>query len=196
MSAVLNPPVAPATGARPFRFTREQYHQLDRLGFFDGKKVELIRGEIFEMSPKNWPHVVGCRKTADVLGRVFAGRAWVSRQDPVNLNDSEPEPDVMVVAGRFEDYTDHPTAALLVVEVADTTLFRDTTIKAEVYAESGIPDYWVLDLENRRLLVFRDPAPIAAGGHSYRTHQTLGPADTVSPLAAPTATITVADLLP
>jgi Uma2 family endonuclease len=200
MSAILTPPLPASTlstsGCRPFRFNREQYHHLGRLGFFDGKKVELIRGEIFEMSPKNWPPVVGCRKTADALERVFAGRAWVSRQDPVNLDASEPEPDVMAVAGKFEDYADHPTTALLIVEVADTTFVRDTTTKAEMYAEAMILDYWVLDLENRRLLVYRDPAPHAAGGTAYRSHLTLGPSDTVSPLASPSAAIAVADLLP
>lgn len=186
-----------AAAPRPFRFTREQYYQLGRLGFFDGKRVERIRGEIIEMSPVGWPHVVACRKTAQALERTFAGIGWVSRNEqPISLSDSDPQPDVMVVAGQFEDYSDHPTTALLVVEVADTTLVRDTTAKAELYATDGISDYWVIDIENRRLLVFRDPAPITAGGHSYRTHLTLGPADTVAPLAAPAAAVAVADLLP
>jgi Fe2+ transport system protein FeoA len=61
---------------RPFRFTRGQYHRLGELGFFNGKRVELIRGEIIEMSPKNWPHVVGCRKTGYALERTFAGIGW------------------------------------------------------------------------------------------------------------------------
>jgi Uma2 family endonuclease len=197
MSAVLTP--LPLTFAgRRFRFTREQYYRLGELGFFDGKRVERIRGEIVEMSPKNWPHVVASRKTADVLQAVFAGVGWVSRQDPISLPDSDPEPDVAVLAGRIEDYSDHPTTALLVVEVADTTLFDDTTEMAEVYAEAGIADYWVLDLNGRRLLVFRDPAPLPAGlgATAYRTQLTLGPADRVSPLAAPNAPILVGDLLP
>jgi Uma2 family endonuclease len=186
-----------AAAARPFRFTREQYHQLGRLGFFEGKRVERIRGEIIEMSPIGWPHVVACRKTGEVLERVFVGIGWVSRyEQPILLTDSDPQPDLLVAAGRFEDYTDHPTTALLVVEVADATLDRDTTVKAELYAEAGIADYWIVDVVNRRLLVLRDPAPVAAGGAAYRTHLTLGPAESVSPLAAPTATVAVADLLP
>jgi Uma2 family endonuclease len=189
----------PARPDRPFRFTREQYYELGRLGYFTDKRVERIRGEIVEMSPINWPHVVGCRKIAVWLERAFAGVAWVSRSEqPLALPDSDPQPDVMVVAGRFEDYSDHPATALLVVEVADATLVFDTTTKAELYATAGIVDYWVLDVENRQLHVFRDPQPLPAGlsATAYRTHFTLGPADSVSPLAAPNSSVCVGDLLP
>ena len=184
--------------SRPFRFSREQYFRLGELGFFDGKRVERIRGEIVEMSPINWPHVVGCRKTGQLLEAAFAGIGWVSRyEQPIALADSDPQPDLMVAAGRFEDYTDHPTTALLVVEVADSTVDRDTTEKAELYAEAGIPEYWVLDLNARQLIVFRDPAPLSGlGATAYATRRTLNPTDTVSPLAAPNATITVGDILP
>lgn len=195
MSAVLTP--LPQTFAgRRFRFTREQYYHLAELGFFAGKRVERIRGEIVEMSPKNWPHVVASRKTAEVLERSFAGIGWVSRQDPISLPDSDPEPDVAVLAGRVEDYADHPTTALLVVEVADASLFDDTTEMAEMYATAGIADYWVLDVVGRQLIVFRNPTPIPDGGAAYRDKTTLGPADHVSPLAAPNASILVGDLLP
>jgi hypothetical protein len=86
----------------------------------------------------------------------------------------------------------------LVVEVSDTTLFYDTTTKAELYATAGIEDYWVVDLENRQLLLFRDPValPSGLGAPAYRTHLTLGPSDIVAPLHAPTALITVAAVLP
>jgi Uma2 family endonuclease len=85
---------------------------------------------------------------------------------------------------------------MLVVEVADSSLFFDTTAKAELYAEMKIPEYWVLDLEHRQLLVFRDPAPLAAGGHAFQTHLSLKETDSISPLAAPHATIRIAELLP
>ncbi|QJW97879.1 hypothetical protein FTUN_5459 [Frigoriglobus tundricola] len=151
------------------------------------------------MSPINWPHVVGCRKTAVLLEQVFAGVARVSRNEqPLALEESDPQPDVMAVAGRFEEDADHPTTALLVVEVADSTLPRDTTAKAELYATAGIADYWVLDIENRQLHVFRDPQllPENRAATAYRTNLTPGPTDRVSPLAAPTATVLVSDLLP
>jgi Uma2 family endonuclease len=189
---------APTRPDRPFRFTREQYYEMGKLGYFDGKRVELIFGEVVEMSPINWPHVVGCRKTAELMEQVFAGVAWVGRADPINLTHSDPQPDVAVFAGKFEDYTDHPTTALLIVEVADTTLATDTTVKAELYATAGIADYWVLDVENRQLHVFRDPEslPAGLGATAYRTHLTLNPTDRVSPIAAPSASILVSDLLP
>src|SRR5262245_27556344 len=197
MSAVLT--LQPQTFAgRRFRFTREQYYRLSELGFFGDKRVERIRGEIVEMSPKNWPHVVASRKTAEVLEQAFAGIGWVSRQDPISLADSDPEPDVAIHTGRMEDYADHPTTALLVVEVADTTLFDDTTEMAEMYAGGGIADYWVVDLNGRQLIVFRDPQPLTTvqGASTYRQRQTFGPTDRVSPLAAPNASILVGDLLP
>ena len=189
---------APTRPDRPFRFTREQYYEMGRLGYFDDKRVELIFGEVVEMSPINWRHVVGCRKTAESLERVFAGVAWINRAEPIDLTHSDPQPDVAVIPGRFEDYTTHPTTALLIVEVADATLSNDLTTKAELYATAGIADYWVLDIDNRQLHVFRDPQPlpVGLGVTAYRTHLTLGPTDHVAPLAAPTASVLVSDLLP
>lgn len=182
------------------KLTREQYYKLGKQGVFDGKRVELIRGEIVEMSPINRPHAVGTRLTADALEAVFVSGYYVDTQQPFSVPNaapgSEPQPDVMVIPGHPRDYADHPTVAALIVEVADTTLFYDTTTKAELYASAAVADYWVLDLSGRRLLVFRDPAPLPDGGAAYRIHQTHGPTESVAPLAAPGATVRVADLLP
>jgi Uma2 family endonuclease len=185
---------------RPFRFTREQYYQLADLGYFHGRRVERIRGEIVEMSAVNWPHTLAKTTIARTLVATFevTNLGWVNEQGPVTLPDSDPEPDVAVYRGTMTDYTDHPTATdtLLIVEVSDTSLFYDTTTKAELYAEQGIADYWVADVNARKLLVFRDPAPIPAGGHAYRTTLTLGVSDTVTPLNAPAQSLAIADLLP
>ncbi len=204
MSAITTAPQPAVTpppkgaGPKPWRWTREQYHRLGELGLFDGKRVELVRGEIVEMSPINWPHVVGTSKVGDALRATFASVGRVIEQGPHPMADSDPIPDVRVVPGQFADYTDHPQTALIVVEVADTTLAYDTTTKAELYATAGIADYWVLDLNGRQLHVFRDPQPLPAALNAvaYRTHDTFGPADSVAPLAAPSASILVADLLP
>jgi Uma2 family endonuclease len=182
---------------RPFRMTREQYYRLGDLGFFRNRRVELIRGEVLLMSPMNEPHVTGTALTADRLRDVFGTGFFIRTQAPLDLGaDMDPEPDVAVVPGGPRDYSATPTMALLIVGVADTSLSYDTTTKAELYAEKSIPEYWVLDLANRRLLVFRDPAPIAAGGAAYRTLLTLSPSESVSPLAVPAAAVAVADLLP
>jgi Uma2 family endonuclease len=100
-----------------------------------------------------------------------------------------------VIAGSRRGTTAHATTAALVIEVADTSPPYDATTKAELYAPAGIADYWVLDVDSRQLLVFRDPTPIPEGG-ADRDQKTFGPNDSVSPLAAPNATFKVADLLP
>lgn len=200
MSAVRSPSKAAPRPPRPVRFTRAQYYDMGNRGYFDGKRVERIRGEIVEMSAVNWSHTLAKTKTADALRIALGSIGWVNEQNPVTLpvTDSDPEPDVAVYPGKVTDYTDHPTAkdALLVVEVADSSLDNDLTVKLELYAEDGIREYWVVDLVNTQLLVFRDPGPISAGGHTYHTRMTLAPTDAVTPLAAPTATVRVVDLLP
>lgn len=183
---------------RPVPFTRAEYYALWEANLFRNQRVQLIRGVIVQESPMLPPHATGVRKVTKQLERVFPAGVDVRPQLPIDLGpDNEPHPDVAVVAGAVDDFaTAHPKSALLIVEVAETSLYEDTTTKAELYAEAGIADYWVLDLVNRQLLVFRNPAPVAAGGTAYRTHHTFGPADTVAPLAAPGATVRVADLLP
>jgi Uma2 family endonuclease len=210
MSAIATPPTStgistppPATGGpRPWKWTREEYYKLGECGFFQGRRVELIRGEIIEMSPINWPHAYATNLAVQVLGQVFASGFWLSVQQPFSIPgaapESEPQPDVACIPGTLRGNTGHPTVAALIVEVADTTLFYDTTTKAELYATAGVADYWVLDLDGRQLHVFRDPValPTGLGATAYRVHQILGVTDRVSPLAAPTVTIRVADLLP
>jgi Uma2 family endonuclease len=185
-------------GPRPFRFSREQYYRLGELGVFDGRRVELVRGEIVLMSPINEPHMAGVTLTTDALKTAFGPGHYVRVQGPLNLGTIDPEPDVAVVPGSPRDYAVTPTTALLVVEVADTSFHYDTTTKAEEYATAGIIEYWVLDLVNRQLLVYRDPVPLPAGlgATAYRTRLTFGPTDWVAPLAAPNGPVQVADLLP
>jgi Uma2 family endonuclease len=103
-----------------------------------------------------------------------------------------------VIPGSIKDYTNHPTVAVLIVEVADTTLFYDTTTKAELYATAGVEDYWVLDLDGKKLEVFRDPVdlPAGLGASAYRTHFVLSATDTISPLAVPNSSVRVSEMLP
>lgn len=184
------------------RFTRDQYRAMAEHGFFDGRRVCLLHGEIIDMAAMKEPHACGVSLVVDALRTVAPVGHYVRSQMPLDVNTSnDPEPDVVVVPGNARTYRDSPTApsaadALIVVEVADSTVDQDITEKAELYATAGIADYWVLDVENERLLVFRDPRPIPAGGQSYRTCLRLVSGDTISLLAVPNTPIPVADLLP
>jgi Uma2 family endonuclease len=180
--------------------TRDQYRDLWEHGFFEGRSVCLLHGEVFEMSTKE-PHVAGVMAVAEALRAVFGAGFCIREEKPLDVNTTnDPEPDVVVVPGDVRTYRNSPTApdvslALVVVEVADSTLFQDTTTKAELYAIAGVQDYWVLDVENDRLLVFRDPLP-TAGTVAYRTTLTLTAGDTITLLAVPGTPIAVADLIP
>jgi Uma2 family endonuclease len=178
-------------------WTVDQFHALGDLGCFEGRRAWLINGVIIEEGPMNPPHRIALELTDNAMRAIF-GTGWrVCVQMPLVLGQqTDPEPDIAIVPGSPRGLTAHPTTAVLVIEVADWSLNHDITTKAELYATAGIADYWVLDVDGRRLLVFRDPVPIAPGGTTYRTHLTLGPADSVTPLAAPVASVRVADLLP
>lgn len=184
------------------RFTRDQYRAMAEHGFFEGRRVCLLHGEVIDMAAMKEPHASGVSLVVDTIRAVIPSGYYVRFQMPLDVNSSnDPEPDVAVVPGDSRTYRNSPTApmaadALVVVEVADTTVFQDTTIKAELYATAGVADYWVLDVENNRLLVFRDPLPIAAGGVAYRTRHVRYPGDTITLLAVPNVPILVSDLIP
>jgi len=200
-TATLTPPSAPPTpGPQPHRWTIAEYRQLGKLGLFHDTKTMLIDGEILTMVLPAPPHDTSLSLAMEYLRTAFPVGHYVRNQMALDIGTrNDPGPDLAVVQGSIRDYaTRTPTSAVLVVEVADSSLFLDTTKKAELYATAGVPDYWVIDLDGRRLLVYRDPAPFPAGlgATAYRTHQTLGPADSIAPLAAPGAAVRVADLLP
>lgn len=189
-------PTPIAAGPSPWRVTRAEYHRLGVLGFFAGKRVQLIRGEVVVMSPMGSPHAVAVRLAADALEAAFGAGFHARSQLPLAIAGSEPDPDAAVVRGVPRDHAAaHPATALLVVEVSDSTLDFDLTVKAELYAEAGVPEYWVVDLASRTLRVLRDPRPVA-GGHSYRLPSVLAESDSVCPLAAPSSAVRVGDLLP
>lgn len=189
-------------GPRPLvmRWTAEQFQQMGDMGWFEGRRPVLLDGVIWEQGMMDPPHAVALELLAEALRPVFRPGCMVRQQMPLNVDEyTDPVPDVAVVPGAPRDYSDaHPVTAVLVAEVSDNTVEFDLTEKVERYATAGVGDYWVLDLENRRLLVLRDPQPLpkGLGATAYRTHLTLGPADRVCPLAAPNASVTVSDLLP
>ncbi len=182
---------AALAGPRPVHWTCAEFHRFGDLGVFEGRRAMLIDGVILEEGPMNPPHAITLELVEDSLRTAF-GTGWrIRSQSPLVLGqDLDPEPDFAVMAGTPRSSSGHPTMADLVVEVADSSLNFDTNEKRLLYARTGIRDYWVVDVNGRRLLVYRDPR---AG--DYTTQQALGPADAVSPLAAPAATVQVADLL-
>lgn len=181
------------------RWTKDEYHRLAEMGWFDDRRVELLDGEIFEMPVPKMAHVVALDGTANALRTAFGSGCWVSPQAPLDLTlTSEPIPDLYVVPGKVRDYTAHPTTALLVVEVSDTTLSHDRNRKGSLYAAALIQDYWIVNLVDRQLEVYRGPTPDAAQmfGFSYSQRTVLVPGDSVAPLVLPQAQIAVADLFP
>jgi Uma2 family endonuclease len=204
MSALLAPPAAPvvppAAGPRPLRWTVDQYQELGKAGLFDNVRTMLIHGEILTMPNPKPAHDTAMALVEDWLRTVFAVGHHVRTQKAFNVGtDNSPGPDIAVVPGSIRDYaTDTPRTAVLIVEIAESSLFMDTTTKAELYATAGVADYWVVDLAGRQLLVYREPAPLPTGlgATAYRNHRALGPDDAISPLAVPTASVRVAELLP
>ena len=183
------------------RWTRHEYDHMIEAGVLTPEDhLELIDGEILATTPQGSAHATGVSLAQEALRAAFGSEAHIRAQLPLALgSDSEPEPDVAVVAGSTRDYRDaHPRAAMLVVEVADTTLAHDRDVKGSLYARAGVPEYWILNLTERHLEVYRDPKPVAKArfGWRYETVERLGPGRSVSSLALPSASFAVADLLP
>ncbi len=190
MTTITLPPLAVSSGPRPVRWTCADFHRFGDMGIFEGRRAMLIDGVILEQGPMNPPHAITLGLVEEALRTAFGTGWWLRQQLPLILGlDTDPEPDLAVVPGRPRDYVQHPTTAVLVVEVADSSLDFDTNDKRLLYARAGIREYWVVDINGRNLLIFRDPQ---AG--DYTTHQMLGSVDTVTPLATP-GMIRVADLL-
>ena len=186
---------------RTRRWTRIEYEKLIDLGIFrPGEPIELIGGELIVSEPQGAAHYTAILKTARALEAVF-GAGWVVRtQGPLGLDDdSEPEPDVAVVPGRLEDYrAAHPSRPVLTVEVAASSLDVDRGRKGGAYARAGLADYWIINLVDNVLEVYREPVadPSSPFGWRYARREILRPPAAARPLALPSAAIRVADLLP
>ena len=176
-------------------FTVEEFYGMAEAGILrPGERVELIDGEIFQMSPIGNRHV-GCVNRANrLLLPALTGRAVISIQHPVQLtNNTEPQPDVTLLRFRQDDYSGKKVIAedaVLLMEVSDTTLRYDRNIKLPRYAKAGIPEVWIENLEDNELLVYRNPL-----GNTYQTVLTLHRGDSISVLAFPDAVFSVDELL-
>jgi Uma2 family endonuclease len=183
------------------RWTRVEYDQLiEREVFTRDDRIELIDGLLVVAEPQSAYHYTAVRLVARALAQAF-GPGWDIRTEaPVALDErSEPEPDVAVVRGDLLDYaTAHPNDPVLVVEVTLSRVAFDRRHKSSLYARAGRPEYWILNLVNRRLEIRREPARSASApyGWHYASVRILSAGDSVTALAAPDARIAVADLLP
>ncbi len=197
MSALLTPP---PVGPRPFQWDRALFMRVGSLPMFEGRRLQLIRGELWELGSMTPIHACGLTLVHDELHRRLSGAWMVRNQCPIDFGpETMPLPDLAVVSPEWDVFVKrHPfgNEVRLMVEVADDSQQFDLTTKAELYATAGIAEYWVVDVLNRVVHVLRDPGPLAAGGTAYRDAAVIDAAGSVAPLAAPTATVRVADLLP
>lgn len=170
-----------------------QYHQMISAGILENRRVELLKGEIVEMSPEGEPHAYFSSEAGAYLIRLLGDRATIRSAKPITLpNNSEPEPDIAIVQPLGRTYLEHhpyPENIFWVIEYSDSTLVKDIETKTKVYAEVGILEYWVVNLKKRQLVIFRDPQD---GDYASKFTLTGG---TVNPIAFPNVTISVSAIV-
>lgn len=174
-----------------YRFTSDEYHKMAQTGILPpDARVELINGEILEMSPIGRRHKGTVDRVTDIFVPQVHGKAIVRVQSSIVLTDGEePEPDIAVLRYRDDFYTqsdETPADVLLIIEVADTSEGYDRLTKAPLYARYGIPELWIADVNLDRLTVYRDPTP-----HGYASTQILSPGQSINPLAFPNLNVPV-----
>jgi Uma2 family endonuclease len=187
------------SATRDRRLSSERFHSMAAAGLFDGLRVELIEGDVIPLSPLKAGHFAAADRVAALLRNAFGAGYHVRTHRPLGLGThSEPVPDVAVVSGTREQCaSQHPTIAVLVVEISDRSLTSDHTRKASLYARAGIADYWLLNIVEHELQVRRTPVTDAAQafGHGYASLAVLVPPTTVSPLVVPQVSLAVTDLI-
>ena len=178
------------------KWTVKEYHKLGEIGIFNPEeRLELIEGNIIKISAKGTVHASATRRTATLLHNLLGNQAAVYNKSPIALDDnSEPEPDIAVVRIDPFDYATHhptPSEVYLIIEVADSSLTFDREIKAKIYARSAIADYWVLNVGERQLHVFREPAV-----DGYQSEVILAETASISPIEFPAFNIAIQAMLP
>jgi Uma2 family endonuclease len=178
-----------------YRFTRAEYHRMAEAGILtEDSPVELIEGEILEMSPIGRRHKVCVDRLNDIFVPTVRGRAIVRVQSSVVLGErSEPEPDLVLLRWREDFYAgadETPEDVLLIIEVADSSEVYDRQTKAPLYARHGIPELWIASLNRDQVMTYREPTP-----HGYATTHVARRGETISALAFPDLTIAVDAIL-
>ncbi len=143
-----------------YKWSVEEYHLMIESGLLTGKSVELLNGEIIEMSPEREEHSYTNDDVAELLREKLKGLAKIRESHPITLDNSEPEPDIAVVRLPKTIYTQHhpyPQDIYWLIEISNKTLSKDLNEKSITYSRNGIPEYWVIDLVNKKLIVHTDP---------------------------------------
>jgi Uma2 family endonuclease len=176
--------------------TSADYYQMMESGIIrEGERVELILGQIFTMAAKGTRHTVATSRLLKSLLMLIGEQAIVRCQDPISLpNHSEPEPDIAIVRLRSDDYVNsHPSPAdiILVIEVADSSIQFDRETKAPLYAAAGISEYWIVNLIDNRLEIYRQPE-----GSIYASIQIVTPPRSINLLQFPEIAVEISDFFP
>ncbi|SRR5579883_121245 len=175
------------------KWTIDEYHHMIEAGILDSRKVELLKGEIVEMSPEGEPHAYCSHEASDYLTNFLGNLATIRQAKPITLpNDSEPEPDIAIVQRLGREYREHhpyPENIFWLIEYGNSSLEKDLEIKSKIYAEVGIPEYWVVNLKRSTLVVFREPLD-----GEYATKLTLTEG-TIQPLAFPDVLVSVVQII-
>ena len=177
-----------------YKWSIERYHEAVEAGVFRGQAIELLKGELIEMSPEGVAHAGLSSDSADDLRKVLGDRAKVRDAKPITLpNASEPEPDIAIVRPLGEVYrTKHhpyPEDIFWIIEYSNTSLEKDLTLKSKIYAEVGITEYWVVNLNAHEVVIFRDPR------HGEYTSREAREHGTIAPLSFPDINVNVARLM-
>jgi Uma2 family endonuclease len=188
--------VIASNGMTRRRFTVEEYYRMAEVGILTAdERVELIEGEIVEMCPIGLRHAACVAQLTRRLVLAAGDRALLWPQNPVRLpRDTEPQPDVVLLRPRADDYARSPARpqdVLLLVEVADSSYRYDRNVKLALYARAGVPEVWIVDLTRDVIEVFRDP-----GATTYRSIAPIGRGGTVSPAAFVDIVLAASDLMP
>ncbi|MDJ0675525.1 MAG: Uma2 family endonuclease [Calothrix sp. MO_167.B42] len=175
------------------KWTIDDYHRMIDAGILCERKVELLKGEIVEMSPEGEPHAYCSSEAGEYLMELLGKRATIRQAKPITLpNDSEPEPDIAIVQRLGRDYREHhpyPENVFWLIEYADSSLEKDLERKSKIYAEVGIPEYWVVNLKKLHLVVFREPLD-----GDYANKFTLSKS-IIQPLAFPDVSVSVEHII-
>jgi Uma2 family endonuclease len=173
------------------RWTREEFYELAEQGYFRGKRVQLIDGEIFEMAPQGHPHAKAITMLTRWATTHFPSPALVRIQMPLNASaKSDPEPDVAIVPDPSWASSDHPESAILVIEVADSSLRLDRR-KIAIYAGCGAAEFWLVNLPESQVEVYREPV---APARRYNDTFIAKPPDGLAPLSRPEARLNLSEL--